>query len=52
MKKNMKRVLIIGGSGFIGLNIANELFKKIIKSQFLIKKTKSLNKKYIQLLQI
>ena len=34
----MKRVLIIGGSGFIGLNIANELFKKIIKSQFLIKK--------------
>ena len=43
----MKRVLIIGGSGFIGLNIANELLKKIIKSQFLIKKTKKFEQKNI-----
>ena len=42
----MKRVLIIGGSGFIGLNIANELFKRNYKvTIFDKKKPKSLNKK-------
>ena len=41
----MKRVLIIGGSGFIGLNIANELFKKNYKVTIFDKKKKGLNKK-------
>ena len=46
MKKNNKRVLIIGGGGFIGSNIAKELSKRNYKVTIFDKiKPKNLNKK-------